>query len=466
MTFVFYDTETTGIDTYYDQIVQFGAIQTDDGLNELERYDVRIRIQPHIIPSPFALHINGLTPADVNDPLLPSHFEAVKSLHRRIVGWSPSLFFGYNSIEFDEILLRQAFYQTLLPIFLTNIQGNKRGDVLRMVRAYSILRPDALRIPLTKEGRQTFGLDRLARENGFCGSRAHEALSDSEATIHLCRMMQKEDQSLWHSMIKMTDKKNVLELLEAGDILCMVVGSRGFRACVPIMPLVRIGTNGNEFAVFDLRFSPNEAAKAGVRRMLKDLGGRQAAVKIVRLNQQPILLSFPEYFKENSETKLSDREVLHRGKIVAEWVDLKERLRAGLEQDLTENIVSPFVEERVYDSFVLPSDARMMRSFHSATWSDRVKIADEFRDERWRELAWRQIFFERPNVLSDQLREKMEVWLTNRLMIKHSKVPWRTVGRAWDELERFRGGELGNSSLISEFQTFLLSVQQGLVDVR
>ena len=33
MPFVFYDTETTGTDTDFDQILQFAAIKTDDELN-------------------------------------------------------------------------------------------------------------------------------------------------------------------------------------------------------------------------------------------------------------------------------------------------------------------------------------------------------------------------------------------------------------------------------------------------
>ena len=41
MTFIFYDTETTGTQTAFDQILQFAAIRTDDELNELDRFDIR-----------------------------------------------------------------------------------------------------------------------------------------------------------------------------------------------------------------------------------------------------------------------------------------------------------------------------------------------------------------------------------------------------------------------------------------
>ena len=57
MPYVFYDTETTGTETPFDQILQFAAIRTDDALNELERFNIRCRLLPHIIPSPKALLI-------------------------------------------------------------------------------------------------------------------------------------------------------------------------------------------------------------------------------------------------------------------------------------------------------------------------------------------------------------------------------------------------------------------------
>ena len=46
MDFVFYDIETTGTDTAFDQMLQFGAIRTDSGLTEQERFEPRCRLLP------------------------------------------------------------------------------------------------------------------------------------------------------------------------------------------------------------------------------------------------------------------------------------------------------------------------------------------------------------------------------------------------------------------------------------
>jgi exodeoxyribonuclease-1 len=132
MAFVFYDTETTGSETFYDQILQFAAIRTDADLNELGRFEIRCRIQPHILPSPGALIVTGMTLDRVLDPNLPTHFEMASAIHQKLTEWSPAVFAGYNSLEFDEDLLRQTFYQSLLPTYLTNTNGNSRLDVMRL----------------------------------------------------------------------------------------------------------------------------------------------------------------------------------------------------------------------------------------------------------------------------------------------------------------------------------------------
>ena len=40
--FIFYDTETTGTDTRFDQIFPFAAIKADDGLNPIETFNIHV----------------------------------------------------------------------------------------------------------------------------------------------------------------------------------------------------------------------------------------------------------------------------------------------------------------------------------------------------------------------------------------------------------------------------------------
>ena len=60
--FAFYDFETTGTSPAFDQPIQFAAILTDDDLNQIERVNIRCRLSPHILPSPWATSLERLAP--------------------------------------------------------------------------------------------------------------------------------------------------------------------------------------------------------------------------------------------------------------------------------------------------------------------------------------------------------------------------------------------------------------------
>ncbi|MDP2738215.1 MAG: exonuclease domain-containing protein [Pseudorhodobacter sp.] len=160
MTFAFYDLETTGISPAFDQPLQFAALLTDDGFREIERVNLRCRIAPHIIPSPWALAVTGLRPAQLLDPGLPSLFEFTQDIADLIERWSPATWTGFNSIHFDEEMLRQAFYQNLQPdIFATQFNGNTRLDVLTLLYAVWYCQPDLFEWPIDETGRVRFKLD-------------------------------------------------------------------------------------------------------------------------------------------------------------------------------------------------------------------------------------------------------------------------------------------------------------------
>ena len=89
MPYVFYDTETTGTATAFDQILQFAAIRTDDDFTELDRINIRCRLLPHVVPAPGALRVTRVTPAMLTDPALPSHYEAIQQIRAKLLDWSP-----------------------------------------------------------------------------------------------------------------------------------------------------------------------------------------------------------------------------------------------------------------------------------------------------------------------------------------------------------------------------------------
>src|SRR5674476_38619 len=202
MSYIFYDTETTGKVTAFDQILQFAAIKTDAELNVVDTFNIRCRLLPYIVPSPGALLVTGATVTAITTCPL-SHFEMMRLVHAKMHRWSQggAIFIGWNSMKFDETLLRQAYYQTLLPVYQTNTNGNGRADMMRMAQVVSACAPNCLAVPILPDGKRVFKLGLMAAANNVALDNAHDALADTGATLGVAKLIRKRAPALWDALM-------------------------------------------------------------------------------------------------------------------------------------------------------------------------------------------------------------------------------------------------------------------------
>jgi exodeoxyribonuclease I len=289
--FVFYDTETTGTDTAFDQILQFAAIQTDDNMRELDRFEIRCRLLPHVVPAAGALIATGVSPRVLTDSALPTHYEAARQIASKLADWSPSLFLGYNSISFDEKLLRQTFYQTLQPIYVTNTGGNTRGDILNLVNASMVVAPAALTIPIGTSGKPSRKLDAQAPANGYAHANAHDALADVEATIFLAKVIRAATPAFREEFLHLSRKRSVTTRLnERGFFFQTEV----YGTTPSIIPLAGCGTAPGADSLgcaFDLRYDPREYLMLGEDELLSVMNGRKKALRWGHSSAHPPMAS-------------------------------------------------------------------------------------------------------------------------------------------------------------------------------
>ena len=258
MGLIFYDTETTGTETFFDQILQFAAIKTDENLREVDRFEIRSRLQPHIVPAPRAVLVTGVKVSQLTDTSLPSHYEMVRSLQETLASWSPALFIGWNSIQFDEDLIRQALYKTLHNPYLTNRDGNSRTDAMRMAQACSVFACGALTIPTDKLGKKIFRLEDVALGNGFRNGHAHDAMADVEATLFLCRVILEKAPDVWSSFMRFSSKAAVASFITEEPTFCLSDFYFGQPFSWICTTLGQNDGNSAEWYVYNLEIDPSE----------------------------------------------------------------------------------------------------------------------------------------------------------------------------------------------------------------
>ncbi len=432
---VFYDIESTGTTTAWDQMLQFGAIRSDGGLIERDRLNVRCRLQPHVVPAPGALRVTGLGPADLTNPALPSHYEAVHDLHSALVAWAPCLFLGWNSFRFDEALVRQSLYQTLHPPFLTTAMGNRRGDVLRMAQAASLFAPHALTIPLDDCRRPTFRLDRLAPLNGCGAGNAHEAIADAEATLAIARRLQQRAPALWRHLIDLTRRERVLALLRATPKLAHTefVFGRPYSRMVTLC-----GENPDhaaEVAVFDLAFPPEKYIDGSVEDLVAVMRRSPKPILPVRAGSQPILMPADSAPADAAAWRIPTEELDRRVALIRNDERFRARVGDALAARYPEDVGDGHVEERLYQRRIPDADITRMVAFHDLPWPKRAALMDSFQDDRLRKIGRRLLWLERPDLLSSAACAELDRWAADRVLAEDPDVPWRTLTNALRELE-------------------------------
>jgi exodeoxyribonuclease-1 len=451
MDFVFYDLETTGISPEFDQPLQFAAIWTDENFVEKDRINIRCRLAPHILPSPQALVVTRVTPDQLTDPSLPSLFEFSQQVAEFTERWSPAIWVGYNTIKFDEEVLRQTFYQNLSPnIYATQFNGNTRFDILPVVYAAYAQHPDLLAWPTDDTGRRSFKLDRLAPANGFNAHNAHDAQGDVEATIHIARLIATRSPALWSELIDNAHKARVQAKLESFQPYELVTrfGGGEPRSYVGCFCGYSHG-NSAQAAFFDLDAAdPDDFLEASDEAIFAAVDATPKIIRGVSTNKAPALL----------EHRAPSAEHLRRATVIANAPEFRRRVGAAMAARFVEDPDAPpkQVERQIYGEFYSNADKRLLQEFQHVTWPRRQEIVASLSDPRLRQLGRRLVAFYSPELLTEEEMALFKAYLRDKWSA--SDVPeteWMTVEKAEAALRDLRAAGVAEPRELDAMASFL-----------
>jgi exodeoxyribonuclease-1 len=435
MGFVIYDLETTGLKKRFDQILQFAAVRTDENLVPVERVAFEGRLRPHILPSPGALHVTGGNYASLVDPLRPSHDAMLGAIYETMVNWAPSMFVGFNSISYDDEVLRQAFYESLrAPIFVTNWFGNSRGDLLKLARVVGTLEPNVLKTVRGQDGRRIFRLTDLARANGIDPGQSHTASADVATTLALCQLIAAKAPIRWSSFMRFANKAAVLEFIAEHEAFAAFEFKRGVQDVHPVTAIGFKPTEPNVRYCLDLTADLSALRRMTPAELMIEIGKPDGPILRMKANCSPILAELWELDQDLlgdfTEADLECAATNVRGDTA-----FAQRLVAAAVASETVWPKSKYVEFQIYDGFIKDWDADVCRRFHAAAWKDRLALIDRFQDPRLKKLARRLIYFERPDLLDPDTRGQIDRAIWGRLSGNEPDAPGRSFAATLQEFD-------------------------------
>jgi exodeoxyribonuclease I len=237
-TYLFYDIETTGLNPCFDQVLQFAAIRTDLELKELERYELQVKLNDDVVPSPTAILTHGIGMQQCQRGI--SEIAAIQQIHQWF-NQPGTITLGYKTLGFDDEFLRFSFYRNLLSPYTHQFaNGCSRMDLYPLTVMYYLFKPTVLAHWPERDQQITLKLEYLSAANQLATGAAHTAIVDVEATLALAKKLLKE-REIWDYLTGFFDKSiDIARMSQLSQQAIMVSGKFGAKQNY-LAPVLQLG---------------------------------------------------------------------------------------------------------------------------------------------------------------------------------------------------------------------------------
>ena len=429
--YVFTDTETTGLDINFSQIIQVGSILTDDSLKEEKSQDIGCKLLPWVVPSPEAFLVHKKIESLSEDAM--SHYDMMKLLRNTWLEWSKGrnpVYITYNGHRFDEELFRRQFFWNLLPLYITNTLGASRLDMLSTLQLVANFFPQSLNLPVTEEGDISMKLTDWSNANSIEIENAHDALADCVQMLELANLILDEAKPVWQASLKGASKTGNLEILQTEPFAMIGEVIRRKKFTYPVTFCGQNPKMNNEVAVADLYFDPDQLDELTDAELLEQIGNSGTAIRKLRINKSMPVMPSDGIPNIDEYLDIPYDQLVERARKIKNNVQLQTRISELLASNQINYPPPKHLEQSVYSGFPSDADDLWMERFHTLPWEERSKVIDGFEDSRYKELAERLLCVNNPESVSNDTLEKYHNFINQRL---YDKGPWQSLEKTLDK---------------------------------
>ena len=438
--YVFYDFETCSSNVSYGQIIEAAAVLVNDDFQELDRFEARCRLSPGTIVEAMALIVNKSSVAMLKNANL-SHFQMIKQFLAKLNQWKNSVFFGYNSIDFDEEFLRRTLFKNLEYPYVTVTNGNERGDLLGLARAAHLYYPNCIKTPISNKNNPVFKLAELAPMNGIKHDNAHSAMGDVLASVSLAKILNKKAPNVWKASLMTTNKDKCLQIIKEEKIFCTNFFYGG-RAVPFVLTYLCQHPWGYAFT-FDLKADPNYYFNLSSQALKKEIFDvKPKVMRVIKHKKHPIIMNASYGANFDSYKQLGLNKLKERAKLIRENKNFIDKVSSILEEDIRDkqemdSQLDVYAEESIYKKFPSKEDSAIMPEFHKVDWKDKFSVLQKFKDERFQYFGKKILYEENPDALPKEEYDLFHKEVAARVL-STNKEKWQTLPRLYSEIDTLR----------------------------
>ncbi|MFL2679890.1 MAG: exonuclease domain-containing protein [Alphaproteobacteria bacterium] len=436
MKYIIYDFETTGRSARFDQILQAGFIVYNNDFNEIDKRNIKSRLSPDVIPSINALRVNRLRMSELLSEK-NSIYEAAIKIKNFLSSFKDSFYIGFNSIAFDEEFLRQLFWEHFYFPYISNTNGNLRGDLYHFVTMTHAFNQDILNVEKNDDGKLSFKLEKLAKANNFDSSNSHEAIADVEVTMKLLELLAKKKKDFFKIFINNATARNVENTISENDLFTLHNYMFSSHRVYLVKKLLKHPSYKNQYIGFDMKYDARELSMLSEKE-LKEEYRKKSFFRKIKLNKQPNILDKRFALKFKPYEDFSEEEIRIKCKYL-ENEDFLKKINNIFEKESTEYLENQsqelkLEEDTIYSQNINFNDSQIMQKFHTEAWENKWSFAERFRDQRLRFFAAKHIFRNYPDQLPRKIFTHFHQKVSERLC-SLEKQHYLTIPEAMNEAD-------------------------------
>ncbi len=408
-TYLFYDVESTGLNRCFDQVIQFAAIRCDKELRELERQQFLVKLNCDVIPHPEALMTHEMGIDTINQGIC--ELTAMEKIHA-LLNQPGTISLGYNTLNFDDELLRFSFYRNLLPPY-THQYANQcsRMDIYPIVLFYYLFKPEVIQWP-QHNGNISLKLENINRENQLASGRAHDAMVDVIVTIELAKRLIQE-REMWDYISagfnKATDRQRLDKLptaFKSYHIGLLIAGNLG-AAMAYQAPVLSLGTHQHyKNQTLWLRLDLPELRQSRVDNVIDN-----CYVVNKKLGESPFILPMAPRFLHHLSSE-RQQEVERNLNWLQQNEDIFNAIISYYQNHTYTEIAETDIDAALYNSdFWSPQERAEAEHFHQADAQQKAEAIATMRSPRLIKMATRITGRHFPQQLTSEQQQEFTSYL-------------------------------------------------------
>ncbi len=472
MNLAIWDIESSSASTDFGSIIEIGGILVDENFKEKDRFNLRCSLPEGEIFQAMALIVNKTSIKQLTQTNL-SHYQMLGEVEKIFKKWSPAIFLGWSSLNFDEEMIRKEFFKNIRYPYITNAAPNKRHDGINIARAAYAVDPTILETEINEKNNPVFKLASLAQMQGIDASDAHSALADAELTAKILKIVKNKQEHTWDLFLRTANKSDTETIMKKGEVVTLneyYYGKSRLHLVVPLHPkhCMHPIYQGWYYSI-DLRTEIQPLINKSINELKTEMKKSPKFLRTIRANKAPIIIDGQYGMNVEPYNKLDKKVIKKRAEFVQNNEQFSQNILTALrevaeEKEQSKSQEDIYAEESIYTKFTSNKDTALFPTWHAAPWKEKLNLLDKFDDDRLVGFGKKIIFQEAPEVLPESMYKTIRREIAKRILSER-KEKWWTIPTLYNEIDTLREkytNENDNEklALLDEFNTYAMSIQK------